>query len=127
MYLWGWVIRLTGRWLEGKAPLAHLRAAAAWSKIPTSINLVMWFILLLANPDYVFILDAGGPTLLFINFIAFILSIWSFVLLVQSIREVQGFSVSRTIINLFLAWVVFSILVFFLFAILRFIYIRMII
>src|SRR3990172_2246146 len=62
LYFSAWVLYFTGKWLKGKAPMLHLRTAVAWAKIPTSINLLMWFVLLLAHPDYVFILDAGGPS-----------------------------------------------------------------
>lgn len=124
VYVVGWILCFTGGWLGGKAPMSHLRTVAAWSKIPTSISLIMWFILLLAYPEYVFIQDAGGPTLLFVNFITFVLFLWSLVLLIQSVREVQSFSVGRAFLNIFLAWIFSMLFSFIFFAILRFIYIR---
>jgi hypothetical protein len=35
-----WVIYQTGRWLKGCASYAEVRAAIAWSNIPTLVNLV---------------------------------------------------------------------------------------
>ena len=123
LYFSSWILYFTGRWLEGKAPRLQLRTAIAWSKIPTSLNLVMWFILLVSQSEYVFILDGGGPSSLFINFITASLGIWSLVLLVQCLREVQSFSVARSLVNIFLAWVVSSFLFFLGFAFLRYLYV----
>ena len=118
----GWILGFTGKWLEGKAPVPHLRAAFAWSKIPTSISLMMWIVLLAAHPDYVFILDAIGPTSIFINLITWILGIWSFALLIQSVREVQSFSLGRAIINVVIAWILSMVFLFLVFSLLRYIY-----
>ena len=126
IYCAAWALSLTGRWLNGRAPVSHLRAAFAWSQLPTLINLSMWFSLLVANPEHVFIQDARGPTALFINFITLAVAIWSFVLLVQSVREIQHFSVVRTFANLFFSWVLFSIFMFLVFSLFRFIYIRVV-
>lgn len=123
LYVKGWVLYFTGRWLEGKAPQLHIRTALAWSRLPSSINLLMWLVLLIAQPHTVFIQDVEGPALLFIQFIVLILALWTFFLLVQSIREVQGFSIGRALINVLLAWLIFSFLTFLFFTLLRFLYI----
>jgi hypothetical protein len=123
IYFTGWVLYFTGAWLGGKAPMAHLRTAAAWSKIPSSISLLMWLILMIAGTDLVFINGVSGPSSLFIHFILFILGVWSLVLLILSVREVQGFSVPRTLLNIFLAWLIAWVVSFFLFLIFRYLYI----
>ena len=122
LYIEGWILRVTGGWLRGTASMVQLRAAFAWSKIPLSINLLMWFTLLMAHPDYVFILDAIGPTSIFINCICLIAGVWSLVLLIQSIREAQSFSTGRAIVNVILAGL-FSFVIFLLASlIIRYIY-----
>jgi hypothetical protein len=123
LYYIGWIFRLTGRMLSGDAPASHLRAAIAWAKIPYSINALMWFILILMNPDQVFIQDGGGPSSVFVNFISLILAVWSLVLLIQSVSEVQQFTVGRSILNVLFAWIFSSIILFLLFMSLRYIYI----
>ena len=123
VYIAGWILYFTGRWLEGKAPMIHLRSAVAWSKIPTSISLLMWFVLLGTHPEYVFILDAGGPSSIFINLITTILGIWSLIILIQTVREIQFFSVGRAVINVIIAWFISFLFVFILFAILRYFYV----
>ncbi len=122
VYIAGWILYMTGRWLEGKAAMIDLRAVYAWSKIPTAVSLLMWLILLIAHPDYVFILDAVGPTSIFINFITLVVGVWSFVLLVQGLRQAQSFSAARAIINVIIAWVISVLLVFVLFSFVRYIY-----
>lgn len=123
LYFTGWILYFTGKWLEGNAQMLELRAVVAWSKIPIAINLLIWFILMGVHPRYVFILDAGGPSSLLINFIMIILGIWSYVLLIQSIREVQSFSVARSIINVILALFFSTLFIFILFSFFRYLYI----
>jgi len=122
LYFIGWIFHFSGRWLKGTAPAAHLRTALAWSKIPAVINLLMWFILIFVSPDVVFIQDGGGTSSLFVNFIAFILAVWSFVLLIQGIREVQGFSVGRSLANVLIAGAISSILLIIAFGLFRYFY-----
>ncbi len=118
-----WIFHFTGRWLEGKAPRSHLQVAIVWSKIPILINLFLWLVFLIAYPNYVFILDAGGLSSVFMNLCSLISSIWSLVLLIQSLREVQSFSISRSIFNIFLAWIIFSGLIIVLLFVFRYFYI----
>ena len=124
LYFTGWVLYLTGGWLGGKAPIAHLRAAAAWSKLPSAISLLMWLILMIAGTDLVFINGVSGPSTLFINFILFILGIWSLVLLVLAVREIQGFAAARALLNIFLAWMISWVASFLVFLTFRYFYIN---
>ena len=99
LYLFGWVLHFTGKWLGGKAPMDHIRSALAWSKVPILINLAMWLILLVFSANYVFVQFSFGPSLFFINLISMISGVWSLVILIQNIRETQGFSIGRSIAN----------------------------
>ena len=112
VYFAGWVLYFTGEWLGGKAPMAHLRAAVAWSKIPSFVSILMWLVLLIANAEITFIHVGSGPSSVFMSLISLILGIWSLVLLVQSVREVQGFSAGRSFINVMISWVISSIITF---------------
>lgn len=122
IFFYGWILRCTGRWLGGPAPGSHLRAALAWSRIPMTISLAMWFFLLITNPDYVFIQYVGGTSAIFVLFINGILEIWSFVLFIQSIREVQHFTIIRSLCNIFLASAIYSTLIFSLMLLARYVY-----
>jgi signal peptidase I len=122
LYFTGLIFYLSGRLLKGTAPSAHLRSVIAWSSIPYSITLLMWLILIFTTPENVFIQDADGTSSIFVNLISLIVGIWSLVLLVQSIREIQLFSVRRSIFNVVLSWIFSAILYFVIFAVIRFLY-----
>lgn len=114
LYFAGWVFRVTGSIFKGKAPQSYLRCAIAWSKVPMTVTLFMWLVLMIIHPETVFIQDVGNPSSVFVNFINLILDIWAFVLLIQGVREVQKFSVGRAIgsvviANLFLFLITFII------------------
>jgi hypothetical protein len=125
VYFAGWIFSFTGSWLGGRAPMSHLRAALAWSKLPSCISLLMWFILIVSKAESAFIQDVNGPSLIFGDLILTILGIWSLVLLVQSIREIQGFSILRTIGNILLAALVSSVLSLLVFLASRLVVLRM--
>lgn len=122
LYFMGYIYYLTGRIFRGNAEALYLRTCLAWSKIPYSVNLLMWFVLIFSNPNYVFIQDSLGPSSLFVNLIVLIVGIWSFVLLVQSVREVQQFSFLKALANVILAWLVSGIVYFLIFSIVRYFY-----
>jgi hypothetical protein len=103
IYGLGFIYFLTGKWLKGKSSPSHIRTALAWSKIPYSISLGMWLILILMNPVDAFVHDSMAPSFVFINIIGLILETWALVLLIASIREVQHFSILRSIVNIALA------------------------
>lgn len=110
LYVTGAIFYWVGRLLKGKAPLSHVVAALAWSKIPMSISLLMWFILLVAGQGVELLYYPEGVRSVFIVLIASILTLWSWVLLIQSIREVQGFSLGRTLLSLFLVYLILSVI-----------------
>lgn len=113
-YLWisimSHIFYYTGRWFNGSAPLPHLYAAVAWSKIPAFGILFSWVCILLIEPEEAFIFEGGGnPHILIFNFFNLVFAIWSVLLLIGTIQEVQKFSLGRSICNSLVAWSVFSI------------------
>ncbi|EKE09989.1 MAG: hypothetical protein ACD_16C00094G0005 [uncultured bacterium] len=119
LYFLGYVYYFTGRPLRGQAKVLHLRTCIAWSKIPYSVNLFMWFVLIFASPEKVFIQDVRGISSIFTNLTASIVGVWSFVLLVQSIREIQRFSFLKALFNVALASSVSGIAYFLVFSLYR--------
>lgn len=120
LYVMGAILSLTGRLFRGRASMAHLRSAMAWSSIPYSIALLMWLILFSVGPEPVFIHDYGMAPSIFVNLIGLIVGFWSFILLVQSVREVQSFSLIRSLLNVFLTYMLYGILFFFSFLFLHY-------
>ena len=117
----------TGKWFGGKAIFKHVRACVAWSNVPMIINIVIWIILLAVFKDRVFrdftktaILGSGTSALLYVfMLIQFVLSIWGIVIYINSLAQVQQFSIIRTICNIIVAAIIMAIcvsVVFYIFA-----------
>ncbi len=121
--LWGYIvfsissffIHLTGKWLKGQAKYKEVRASIAWSNIPMIGNLILWCILLFIFKqdllkDFPASYEITNPqkTILFgILLSQLILSIWVLVLYINSLAEVQKFSVGKAILNIILAVILF--------------------
>jgi hypothetical protein len=126
VYFAGWIFYFTGRWLGGAAPASHLRACLAWSKVPAVLGLVLWIVFLMAQAKTAFIQDgnltSGWFSSLVINLTVLIVGIWSFVLLVQAVREIQGFSLGRSIANIAMGWTIYFLFFMILSLLFRYIY-----
>ncbi len=120
VWFYGWILLFTARWFGGKAPPSHVRAALAWSRLPMSISLILWAFLLLIQPDEVFVQHGPGSLALFLHMGIFFLEIWTFVLFVQAIREVQHFGLFKSLANIFTSGIIYSIIIFSIMLITRF-------
>lgn len=112
MWVGSHLIRLSGQWIGGAGNREHIKTAIAWAAVPSVFALPLWIpqILLLGSDMFTEEtprLDA--QPMLLIPFIAvalaeMVLSVWSFVLLCNTIAEVQGFrSAWRGLGNIILA------------------------
>lgn len=104
----------TGKIFKGVATITHIRASVAWSSLPYAINIIMWFLFLLTTTNPTFVQAGRSISFLFVNLISIIVAIWSMVLLVQTIKEVQEFSYAKAIGNYILGMILYF---FFLFSI----------
>lgn len=106
----------TGKWIGGKGSYREIRAAVAWSNVPVVVDLVVWLALAAVLGSTVFTEDfarviyyqtsEGGMfllpeprLLLVVGFIRLALSIWSLIIFLLGLSEVQGFSVFKAILN----------------------------
>jgi len=111
LYLFGWLISVTGRWLGGEAPPSHVRTAMAWGNLPNVAGLLLWLPALALIGQEMFTsltpqLDAQpvlALLLLPLGLAWMALAIWSLVLLLHGLGEVQGFSAWRALGNVLLA------------------------
>ncbi|HEM46828.1 MAG TPA: YIP1 family protein [Alphaproteobacteria bacterium] len=116
IYIGAWLLRLTDGWLGGEAPSAHLRTALAWGNLPTAAGLLLWVPALALVGGEMFTaatpqLDGQPLLALFllpIGLAWIALAIWSLVLVVLGVAEVQGFSGWRALGNLLLAALLFA-------------------
>lgn len=119
--LWGFVVfsvasgvvLWTGKWLRGKGSFGAIRACYAWSSVPILGSCVLWLILMGIFGKMLFVeapimVSGSALAVLFLILLGkVVLAVWSLVLYVQMLREVQGFSVGRSLANILLSIGVF--------------------
>lgn len=98
----------TGKWIGGKGTYYPIRASVAWSNVPIIVNIILWLILVAYFKREVFI-DSFTETpffgkemvlTTFVFLIQSVLSIWSFVIMVKGLAQVQGFSAWKGLLNI---------------------------
>lgn len=113
--IWSWVILMIGKMLKGQASFAEARAAFAWSCVPLVINIALWVLLLISFGGALF--QTAQPTtgpmilLMVVLMAKVVVMIWSLVIYINTLAEVQQFSVLRSIANIALAWIAIGIVV----------------
>ncbi|MCH9625664.1 MAG: hypothetical protein S4CHLAM123_08420 [Chlamydiales bacterium] len=101
------LIYWTGKWIGGKDNYQNVRSAVAWSNVPNIIAVIAWAVLLYKFQGQLFFEDfedknfVGSDMLLVggATFVQAVISIWSFVILVKGLGEVQGFSAWKGVLN----------------------------
>jgi hypothetical protein len=114
LYIGGFLLRLTGRWIGGKADSETIRAALAWGSVP-----IVWSLLLLPPELVIFgkeIFTSATPgidssmalALAMIGFglVEATVGIWCFVVIVKGLSEVQRFSSWKAVANIILSGLV---------------------
>lgn len=109
----GKILQWTGRWIGGKGSFSQIRAALAWSNVTNLVNIPMWLLLIWAFRGSVFIESFPETNFmgmaLTIALTAFLVqtiaAIWGFVLLLKSLGEVQGFSAWKGLLNVVIAFI----------------------
>lgn len=115
--VWGWVLFWTGKLLKGAGDFRDIRASFAWSSVPIIISDLIWMIAIAMVGSALFVQGNEGnqfaqgasSLLLAFAFIKLVMSIWSLVICVSTLAEVQRFSVLRAIGNLILAGILIAI------------------
>jgi hypothetical protein len=118
--IWSWMVSWTGRWLKGIGDFQTVRAAYSWSCVPILASDLIWIAMMVVFGSVLFSVPAGGQAilpqgqailLLALLFGKVILSIWSLVIYLNALAEVQGFSILRAIGNVVIAGVLLAIIV----------------
>jgi len=107
LYFNSWVLQIIGKLFKGNAPFIHVRAALSWSKVPYILPICMWLILLVMSPNIIF-LKSEQPTAFFVSLIYTVSTVWSFIILLKAVQEVQKFSVWFSLFNIVIAFIVSS-------------------
>ncbi|HET6629706.1 MAG TPA: Yip1 family protein [Woeseiaceae bacterium] len=115
LFVFGALIRWTGRWLGGTASYEQIRAAIAWSLVPYLWTSLTWIPELLLFGEEMFTTEMprleANPTLAFV-FLGLIIveligGVWALVVYLKCLGQVQGFSAWKALGNVFLATLVF--------------------
>lgn len=113
---------LTGKLLDGKASFKQTRAVVLWANVPNVINIITWVVLLGTFGSSIFLnvfpetVFTPGQTLLLglIFLIQTAVSIWSFVIMLRGLEEVQKFSVWKAILNIIIPFITVVVVLWFL-------------
>ena len=116
--VWSGVMTWVGRLFKGNGDFQGIRAAYAWSCVPVLVNALLWIVMIVFFGSALFI--EGGTTfqtfplgmgillsLLLLGKV--IMSIWSLVIYLNALAEVQQFSVLRAIGNIVVSGIIFVI------------------
>jgi hypothetical protein len=104
----------TGRWLGGVASYKEIRAAVAWSNVPNIVTIATWIIFLAIFGQQAFFYEfpegvfTGSlySILFLLSLIQLIISIWSLIIFLQALGEVQGFSAWKALLNAIIPFVI---------------------
>ncbi len=108
-----WLLSFTGKWIGGKGSFQHVRAAVAWSNVPNAVTIIMWIVLFgifgaqILNKNFSEMQFVGyqAGTLFLVMLIESIVSVWGFIILINTLAEVQGFSIWRALLNVIIPFV----------------------
>ncbi len=106
-----WLILLTGKLIKAKGSFKQIRSVAAWSNVPIIVNLIGWILLMLVFNKTIFedftakevLSSAKIGFFLSVGFIQLIASVWSVVIYINALSEIQGFSILFAILNIVMA------------------------
>jgi len=119
LFLGALLFRWTGQWLDGEGTYPGIRAAIAWSCVPIICYSVLWIpkFILLGDVLFVSRVVIWGSKAHIIavgfNVLRIIIVIWSLIIFLKCLSEVQKFSVWKAIGNTILSITVLVIIVFF--------------
>jgi hypothetical protein len=118
--VWSWFVSWVGKWFKGQGSFTTVRSAYAWSCVPLIINVPLWLLMvalfghqLFLNFPNAHLMPNGEVLLLFIILvIKVILAVWSLVIYLNALAEVQKFSILRAILNVVVSGVILGVVFF---------------
>lgn len=103
----------TGKWIGGVGTFRQVRAAVAWANVPNVVNCLLWILLTLFFGSKLFYstfaetafvgYQLGVVTIAFLT--QTVVAIWSFIILLKTLGEVQGFSAWKALLNFLIPFV----------------------
>lgn len=111
LFLFGWLVGWTGRWIGGIGSHENIRAAIAWATIPTVWALALWIPMIAVFGQDMFVspknITSADPSLIYnlwgFSIVLLFAEITAFILLCQTLGQVQGFSAWKALGNVIIA------------------------
>jgi hypothetical protein len=118
--IWSFIVLWVGKLLKGQGNFHTVRAAYAWSCVPIILNIPLWLLMVVLFGHQLFLnlpdahlLPNSEMLIFFVILIAkVVLAIWSFVIFLNALAEVQKYSVFKAILNAVIAAVLLGVLLF---------------
>ncbi len=107
LYVNAALVGMTARWLGGRAPAEHLRAAVAWGSLPNVFaQALMAGSLLAFGPDFLKLKEGApvDPRLLAVIGVGTSLNVWGFILTIKGVGEVERWSSLQAFASMLLAF-----------------------
>lgn len=109
--VWSAVVYWTGKWFKGDGDYPSVRASYSWSCVPLAVNVPLWLVMIALFGGQLFLnfpegyrLSDGMITVLFFILVSkVVLAVWSLVIYINALAEVQHYSVLRAIFNIIVA------------------------
>lgn len=98
----------TGKWIGGIGTYQQIRAAVAWSNMPSIVHIGIWGINLATFGVRVFRNDFVESTfvgtelsiIFFTAVVQVVVAVWAFIITLKALGEVQGFSAWKALLNI---------------------------
>jgi hypothetical protein len=98
----------TGKWIGGVGTYQQIRAAVAWSNMPSVVNIGVWMINIavfgarMFKSDFVETQFVGNELsiIFFTAVVQLVIAVWAFVITLKALGEVQGFSAWKALLNI---------------------------
>ena len=113
LYVGSYLVQWTGRWIGGEGSLSEIRTALGWANVPMVAYLAFTLLVIAWSGPLLFLSEeslaaqpigtGGAMVFLIYGFVAIVLGIWSFIILLKGVGEVQGCSAWKAWGNLILA------------------------
>jgi hypothetical protein len=102
-----WLFHLTGKLFKGRASFTQVRAAVSWPYVTNMATIVTWLILIGTFGQMLFKNDFAAHQfvqnerliVLFCSILQLVAAVWGFVIFLQALSQVQGYSIWMAILN----------------------------
>jgi len=109
----------TGKWIGGKGSFYPVRAAVSWSNVPNIVIILCWATLIFFFRHQVFLAAfqkgefVGAALAIYgvVLLVQAVMSIWSLIILIKGLAEVQGFSAWKGLLNVLIPFFMIAILI----------------